>query len=146
MGFLDQDRLTVSVSVYHQERGGKSDPKGIDRKAFERFLKTSEQPVERKMDIVEGTPQPIYLGWLKSENIGYILIENRSTWDNPNVNPTAEEKADVAQRLLRVTQGDEKGWIVHPGEFFFAHPEDASKILLTSVYGTVNIISYAFPL
>lgn len=135
----DVDRITANINVYHEHHGEQPHPAAS---AFSAFLETIEQPYGRRVRLQAGEPVALETGWV--ERVGMVLIENR-TGKAKKKNPTEEEKADIAKRVVRVTAGGGPGWIVRPGRFMFVEVEDASSVMLQCLHETADLYLNIFP-
>lgn len=119
---LPRDRLTVCEQVYH--RPADDEPQQFSS-AFSRELEISEQAYRRN-GVATDDWQPLDYGWLKS--VGMLVVHNREG-EHLQINPTPEEKAAIAKRVLMVAwilNDTCRGWwLIPPGESMRGYPDCA---------------------
>jgi len=131
------DRLTVVETIYHHS--AEDNPTQFECR-FCRHLKAKEQPYSRKCKATEEW-QALDTGWVERIGMIQVINEEGRRWD---VNPTEEEKAAVAERVIKLRSGSGI-WDIPPGESFRGCPAAGSLPMVRCQEGvakfTVNVIS-----
>jgi hypothetical protein len=137
-----KDRMTVVEKVYYQQVG--DSPTSFEF-SFSRDL-TSHEQVYRRQCKAERDWEPLDYGWIKE--VGTILIQNEEG-KRLFVNPTEEEKADTASRIIEVSCicGLEipSGWLVYPGETFRGSTECLGRVRIRCREGTAVFTVIVIP-
>jgi hypothetical protein len=117
-------RMTVVDIFYHQVFG--EQPESVESR-FERELSSDEQMYQRKKVATEEW-QPIDLGWVKE--VGTVFIQNIEGQFH-SVNPTVEQKEEIAKRVLEFTFAQCKEcFLIPPGESMRCSPTSAGSLML----------------
>lgn len=134
------DRVTVVEQVCHQREG--EGPVSAPSSRFWRTLKSSGEAYQRGL-VADGSWRKLDLGWVPDP--GLVLIYNREG-QNLQANPSDEERADIAKRVLEVSYaGELPGWLVLPGESMRGLPTDASELMVRSRHGKIRYQVFAVP-
>ncbi len=137
----ERNRITCVLQLYHEQDG--EQPDGI-RLAFVAASKYNVQRYQRRMKI-DSTDNPLDIGWFKPHEVGSILIENLEG-KGLQVQPTDEEREDIARRIIEVRQdGETSSWLVPPGGFILGNPSDPSKVRLSCQHGSAKIGLSIYP-
>lgn len=133
-------RFSAVEMLYHQHRGEAPrsllDDEGV---RYDVVLSSDEQPYLRRKLATEKL-EPLDLGWLRN-NVGVLLLRNdEGSW---SVNPTDEERAEMAARVIElcvvdVRQVGEFRILVPPTESCRFRPEDAGTIHVRCAHGTAR--------
>jgi hypothetical protein len=131
----DFDRLTVTQSVNHEHRG--EPPKSVVV-GYSRTLEYKEEPYQRRFS-VPGTWTPIDLGWMPSDKVGCVVLENLEGRSHL-VNPTDEERKEIEAKVLEVSyhQDSKACDLIRPGASDIKWPSDASKLYVRCQSGTAS--------
>ena len=136
---LNCDRLTAQLSVYHEHCG--DDPIAVNSH-FSNPLETVCQPLSRRLT-VSNKWQCINPQWV--EQVGYIVIENRVGKDKSLRRSKEQIEADKG-RILQIRCAENvPGWLVHPGHFFMAYPENIHTLQMRAALGVVDIQLVVMP-
>jgi hypothetical protein len=137
------DRITVVERVYHQIIGEQA-TSVESRYSFD--LETTEQPYKRIGSIGDQEWEPLDFGWLGT-NVGLILLSNEEG-KYLQTNPTEEEQAETAQRVIEVSfQAGESSWIVPPRQSMrvMLSPYRSCLPLIRCRKGRARYVLHAFP-
>lgn len=128
-------RLTVVERVYHQPPDG--DGFAVES-TFARELQSDEERYQRTMKVNEGWTQ-LDCGWVSAASV--LIIKNEEGVFRL-VNPTPEEEAEAALRVLEV--GLQIGTYVepldeiHPQESIRRCPVDLSRLVMRCRHGAAK--------
>ena len=138
----ERNRFTVVLNLYHEQHG--ENPVG-ERLAASFNLEINSSSYCRKL-IVGEEWFPLDLGWLKPENVGYVLIENREGTGYQPVLPSEDQMLETNRRILHVSSPeDSAGWLIPPRQFISAMPVDASVLQMRSVHGPIKVRTIIYP-
>jgi len=120
------DMLTVVEMVHHRRVDGTGD---TVESRFSRLLETHEQLYQRHLTI--GTEwERLDLGWLDKAGISMLVLTNNEG-KNLLVNPSDEEQAAIAERVVEIGYSLDKGpdldpcpgtWLIPSKESFRGFP------------------------
>lgn len=112
----DFNRVTVLLTVHHEQSGEQPSSFGF---TFSDLLETSQGAYSRRMRALSDWAS-LDLGWMESDDVGYILIHNIEG-GVPAVQPTKEEKALTASHIIELAYESSLGdyWPIPPRLFFF---------------------------
>lgn len=136
-------RLTVVEVVNHQTDDG---PPTAAESRFHRLLTNVEQAWVRKFKVSE-TPKLLDQGWMKDNECAMLVLRNEEG-RGQQVQPTAEEKANLAQRIMLVHCGGCNLPIasIYPGESLRLCPINVSDFMVsTNSPDGVKATLYLFP-
>lgn len=131
------DRLTMAISIHHESMGMQPNSRQC---IGQTLLSECDEPYSRQIKGgLNQAWQPINLGHFTGvEEVGYVLIENLEG-KHLQVNPTAEERAEINQRIIEVGYGtnDPLGFklLVLPGFCLPVLTELAYLLKLRSKHG-----------
>jgi len=138
----ERNRFTYVLNVYHEQHG--EEPVG-DRLAVSCDLDLNAESYQRRQIIGEDW-SPLDLGWMKPEDVGYVLIQNREGTGYQPVVPSDEELLDVGRRILYVgNPGDSAGWLVPPRHFLLSMPIDVSVLRMRCTHGRAKVRTAVYP-
>lgn len=128
------DQLTVVEMVYHHVFG--EETQVVESRYSRRLQGCGEQMYGPRNLTATEEWQSLDLGWVPEP--GLLHIQNREG-QNFQVNPTPEERADIAKRILEVSysplsQGVD-GWLILPGESMRGYPTNPGKLFIRSRHG-----------
>lgn len=139
----DVDRISVVFQALHEHCC--SDPMPIPC-TFAHILGTIEQPWHRVMRVSQEWI-PLDLGWL-ADGAGFLIIRN-VTGSKKHLQPSEEEKADLAKKIVVVAPADtdpkKTGRSIRPGHFDFGYPENARELRIRCEHGTAEILLDVIP-
>lgn len=133
----DIDRLTFVCTVYHQHSD--KSPVAIDCR-YSVLLETSEQLYSRDLK-VDGCWKDVESGWLNK--VGFLVIENHKP--KYLTNPSAEQIAEDAKRIVEVAFDGHKPWLIRPGSILPAEPSDMSGLKIRCQHGCADVTISALP-
>jgi len=135
------DRLTLVSTLYHQSFG--SPAVSVDSR-FTRALRSGEQLWKRDFRIGDSWTA-LETGWVGSRPAHLLLLNHEG--QHLQVNPTEEEKADIAKRIIEVTWSGSGSpqWLVFPGESMRGECCDPSQVFVRSRHGSVQVTLYLIP-
>lgn len=135
------DRVTLQTNFYFEHQG--EQPLQFSQ-VFSERLKGAEESYTRRVKVTEEGA-PLDLSYLK-DDVGWVIVQSLEG-EIRTVQPTEEERADRAKRIISVYFGAERGLHIHPGQMqiFRTCPEDAQRIRLISQHGTIPCRVHLFP-
>ncbi len=140
------DRLTAQLMLTYETIG---DPPIQFSCVFSNMLKSSGGECYTRRIKVEDNWIPLDLGWVDSDKVGLIVLDNQTGITRPSVNPTEEEKKAAAEAVLLMSVGGEvlysPNWRLSPGRFFCAEPVNANNLFIRSAKGTVKLTIFIVP-
>jgi hypothetical protein len=139
-----RQREFVTLALrFHHHRGGQITEVPV---GFERDLAGSEEPVRRTIEVTEQT-RKLETYWLE-DKVGFAVFQNVATHANPNVRPTAEQKAELERRVVQVTFGLDcvRGLLLPPGVGYPVYVEDVANVYLRCLSGAAQLAVWLFPL
>jgi hypothetical protein len=138
---LQHSRLTVVENLYHQPTEGFPAMAFGDASRFSRELQSDEQPYERHR-VAKETWEPLDCGWI--ERCGMLMVRNDE--GHFSVNPTQEQRAKVARRVLVVSFGEsEDAILLPPLETCRFYPADVKQMQIRCREGTARYTLYLIP-
>jgi hypothetical protein len=133
--------LIVVATVYFRPADG-GQPTAREAR-WSRPLEGAEAPYVRTLQATTAW-QALDTGWI--EQSGFLVVTND---EGPArlVQPTEEERAAVAARILEIAthDGETAAWLVQPGEALFCHPADARRLRLRCQAGTARCTVALYP-
>ena len=141
----DRSRVTARLDMYFQIKG--EDPIHMSTTLRQFVDGSNQEPYHRKRQIVGEEWTDFDLGWLDGDDIGYILIQNK-TGSNRSLVPTEEEKKKAASRVVVLrdkSMAMAYGFKIRPGGFFVAEPEEAKHLMLCCENGEAEITFTVYP-
>ena len=139
-----QDRVTVIEQIYHQPEG-KSPT--LSEARFDRELETTGQLYKRiEIEAVENEWRPLIPPGCWLEKPGMIFVENEEG-RHFSVNPSAEELAEINQRVLLITDDHREisEWEVYPRESMRGINSNPLGLLVRSRKGTTRYTITVYP-
>ena len=140
MGDL-KDRITVREMIYHQQAG--EQPTGTETK-FSHELESHEQPYQRRLSVGEDWI-PLDHGWIEEASLLSIFNEEGKFLQ---VNPTDEERAEAAKKVLQVSPTINvvvNPWIILPGQSMRGCPLSIRSMFVRSQSGVISFSVHIFP-
>jgi hypothetical protein len=139
----NQDRITAQFAIHHERWG--FNPTSVQVQ-LSTFLEHKKQPYVRWLDDLNFDWQELEYGWLKPEQVGSVVIENRTTLGQ-HVNPTDEERDLHKNKIIQVSfNGMEEVVEVPPGGMpFIANLCGNKKLWLRAVAFPINSCVTIFP-
>lgn len=134
-------RLVVVEHVYHQPVDGQ--PVNVTPK-FSKFLKTDEQPYGPRRVKIGPDSVPLESAWVG--NGSQLVVENLEG-TSLQVQPTAEEREQIALRIVEVwdEDGKEPLFLIPPGESLRARPGNLKRLRLRCASDSARIVYTVFP-
>lgn len=121
---MGNSRIVVVEKIYHQLQG--EQPIGCEHQ-YSQELRTDEQPYERRCVATEEW-QPLDCGWLEDVSMLHIVNEEGQF---KQVNPTDEERAEAAKKILEVGHylpHECSDWLILPGQSMRGCPMTAGQL------------------
>lgn len=144
MPHQSSSRITVVETVYHQTVPDQ--PTALESR-FSRFLASDEQVYVRRLTVGEDW-QRLDTGWLK---VASLLLVSNDEGRGQQVQPTDQERADIAARVIEVAHGEYRSailpdWLIPPGESLRGCPASLGNIWLRCRQGVARCTVVLFPL
>lgn len=140
-----QDRMTVNFSAHYQQ--DRNDAVSVDVHFSAMLPQADEGPLQRSGTKVKATEQwaPLNFWWLE-DCPGMVVIENLEG-RHFDVQPTPEEKADAAKRVIvvRTDPGQANLHRIAPGHAWPFDVERPEMIEVRCVHGDAHYCLTVFP-
>lgn len=105
-----KDRATIILRVHHQCQDEGVTTGGC---SYDEELETDHEAYGRRLTVGEEW-QPLDFGWVPVEDVGMVVVENLAG-RNLRVNPTDDERREIADRVLEVRhEGDAHAYAIPP--------------------------------
>lgn len=136
------DRFTTTFAAHFEHRG--EPPVSVSKVCQVALSTLGIEPYQRRQTATSD-PQPLDLGWVRPEQVGFIVIENLEGLGRQEY-PSEEERADIARRVIEIDCGSNSGcWLVEPGLYFFGKPVNSTSIKIRCRYKTATYKVHIFP-
>ena len=135
-------RLTVLLTVHHEQVGEQPQTFPL---TYSDLLETTQESYSRRMRALEDWA-PLDFGWIHPSEVGYIIIDNIEG-RGLSVNPTPEEKALTASRIIELAYVSslDDCWEVPPRWWFCNPVKRPSDLRIRCQNGTASYRITAIP-
>jgi hypothetical protein len=131
-------QLVVVETIYHAATG--CEPTAAESR-FARKLETDEQPYTRRITVTQEWQQ-VDTGWITEA--GMLRLANKEG-EGLQVQPTAEERAAMASKIVELSVDGSAPWLIFPGESFRGMPSELESLRVRCRSGEARCLITIFP-